>query len=60
MLRKILSLVFSCEKKRDGKIDQTSGKNSDGGSTESISSMDFVSIKKKTEQYPDPWDDPLM
>jgi len=60
MLRKILSLVFNCEKKRSGKTDQTPGKNPGGRSSKSISSVDFSGTKKKIEQYPDPWDDPLM
>lgn len=56
MLRRILSLVSNYEKARDRKIRETSK----GGSEESISRVDTGSNKKKTEYYPDPWDDPLM
>jgi len=56
MLRKILSQVFNCEKKRDRKTGETSK----GGTQEPISSVDLRSTEEKTEYYPDPWDDPLM
>jgi hypothetical protein len=52
MLGRILSLVSSYEKKRDRKIDQTSGEDPEGRSKEFISSVDFVSTK---QEIPDPW-----
>jgi hypothetical protein len=48
MLRKILSLVLNCEKKRDRKTGETSER----GSKESIASVDTRSTQTK---IPDPW-----
>jgi hypothetical protein len=60
MLRKILSLVFNCEKTRSGKTDQTPGTDPGERSTKFISGLDISGAKEQTEKYPDPWDDPLM
>jgi hypothetical protein len=48
MLKKILSLVLNCEKKRDRKTRETPK----GRSEESISSVDTRSTQTK---IPDPW-----
>ena len=48
MLRKILSLVLNCEKKRDGKTGETAERRT----KEPITSMDNRSTQAK---IPDPW-----
>lgn len=53
MLRKILSLVLNCEKKRDaktGKVSQRKDRESSG--VESSTKMDTRDTK---ETFPDPW-----
>jgi hypothetical protein len=60
MLRKILSLVFNCEKKGSRKTNKTPGTNPGERTTDFITGLDVSGTKKEVEKYPDPWDDPLM